>query len=367
MFKITWRITGLMFLTILITVFLLVYLANHQMELHFNTYLNAQSIDMINKIGMDTPEQIFLQSIHHSLYWVGAILLILGLIASFLVAQSITIPIRKLGKGVDSLKKGNYGEKVDVIANDEIGELAVAFNDMSKSLADSITLRKQLLADIAHELKTPLSVIQGNLEGMLENVIKRSDEQIQSLYEETLHLNRMINDLKDLTLVETNQLTLEKKATDINILIGRALNMLEAIADDQGILFVKKLQPVPDVFVDVNRINQVLYNLLVNALRYTPDQGIITVYSALVEKNNESWVQIIIEDTGCGISQKDLPFIFEHFYRADKSRDKKSGGSGIGLAIVKQLLEIHNGSIQATSVVGQGSRFIIYLPVSTDI
>ena len=294
MFNITWRITGLMFLTILITVFLLVYLANHQMELHFNTYLNAQSIDMINKIGMDTPEQIFLQSIHHSLYWVGAILLILGLIASFLVAQSITIPIHKLGKGVDSLKKGNYGEKVDVIANDEIGELAVAFNDMSKSLADSITLRKQLLADIAHELKTPLSVIQGNLEGMLENVIKRSDEQIQSLYEETLHLNRMINDLKDLTLAETNQLTLEKKATDINILIGRALNMLEAIADDQGILFVKKLQPVPDVFVDVNRINQVLYNLLVNALRYTPDQGIITVYSALVEKNNESWVQIII-------------------------------------------------------------------------
>ena len=135
------------------------------------------------------------------------------------------------------------------------------------------------MADIAHELKTPLSVIQGNLEGMLENVIKRSDEQIQSLYEETLHLNRMINDLKDLTLAETNQLTLEKKATDINILIGRALNMLEAIADDQGILFVKKLQPVPDVFVDVNRINQVLYNLLVNALRYTPDQGIITVYS----------------------------------------------------------------------------------------
>ena len=360
--SITWRITTLMFASILITVLLLVFLANRQMTVHFNEYLNVHRIDSTHNLVGGSPEQMFLESIHRSLYWVGAAILFIGLIASYLLARGIAVPIRKLSMAVDEVRKGKLGLKVPVNSRDEIGRLSSAFNEMSQSLEHNVLLRRRFLADIAHELKTPLAVIQGNLEGMIEGVVSKNNEQLGSLYDETIHMNRLIKDLRDLTLAETGTLSLERESVDINTLINHAVNMLEPLAEEKLISIVKLLEPAPPVYADAGRINQILYNLLTNALRYSTVNGTITVSSETVVRDGAPWLRIGVQDSGCGISDEDLPFIFEHFYRADKSRGKKSGGSGIGLAIVKRLVEIHGGAVEVDSKPGQGTCFLVYLP-----
>jgi len=363
MHSITSRITGLMFLSILFTVILLVYLANHQMSLHFGEYLAAQPSGMGMMPRMGSAEQNFLDSIHRSLYWVGGAILLVGLFASYILARSITVPIRKLGAALAALEMGQYGETVDVDSRSEVGKLAGGFNRMSRALAEQVALRRRLLADVAHELKTPLTVIAGNLEGMLEGVVERNDETLNSLREETEYLSRMIKDLRDLSLAEAGQLTLEKDATDVNLLIHRAVNMLEPLAFERNVSILEDLTSAPALVLDSRRINQVLYNLLTNAIRYTPENGEVSVTTQTVFRSNKDWLQIDIKDNGCGIAPEDLPFVFEHFYRADMARDKKSGGSGIGLAIVKQLVEIHGGFVKVQSEVGKCSQFSVFLPI----
>lgn len=363
MHSITSRITGLVFLSILSTVVLLVYLANHQMELHFVEYLAAQRAGMGMMSMAGSAEQTFLDNIHRSLYWVGGAILLVGLFASYILARSITVPIRKLSTALTALEIGQYGETVDIDTRSEIGKLAGGFNRMSRSLAEQVALRRRLLADVAHELRTPLTVIQGNLEGMLEGVVERSDETLNSLREETEYLSRMIKDLRDLSLAEAGQLILEKKFTDINLIIHRAVNMLEPLAYERNVSILEALEFSPPLLLDERRINQVLYNLLTNAIRYTPENGEVSVNTQTISRSNKDWLCIDVQDTGCGIAAEDLPFIFEHFYRADQARDKKSGGSGIGLAIVKQLVEIHGGFVEVHSEVGKGSRFSVLLPI----
>jgi len=285
------------------------------------------------------------------------------LFASYVLARSITIPIRKLGEALSTLEMGQYGKTVAIDSRSEVGKLADGFNRMSQSLAEQVALRRRLLADVAHELRTPLTVIQGNLEGMLEGVVERSDETLNSLREETDYLSRMIKDLRDLSLAEARQLALETEATDVSLLIHRAVSMLEPLALERNVSLREELMPTPNILMDSRRISQVLYNLLTNAIRYTPENGEVSIGARIVARNNRDWLQIDISDNGCGIAEEDLPFVFEHFYRADKARDKKSGGSGIGLAIVKQLVEIHGGSVEVHSTLGKGSRFSVLLPI----
>lgn len=379
--SLTWRITGLMFLSILLTVLLLVYLAEYQMMVHFTNYVAGQQTEgqssehMMKAMHgggqamaamMGLPEQVFLESIHRSLYWVGGALLLAGLLASYLFAQTITVRLRQLNTAVDAIGSGTYGQQILVESEDEVGRLAKAFNRMSRSLEENIQLRKRLLADIAHDLRTPLAIIQGNLEGMIDGVVEKNNEQLRSLHEETVYLNRLIKDLRDLSLAEAGQLILEKTSTDISAVIARAIQLLKPLADEKGIHLVMNLKPVPLLFVDASRINQVLNNLLVNALRYTASTGTITVTCNVVDRKNQSWAELTVADTGIGICEADLPYIFEHFYRADKSRDKKSGGSGIGLAIVKQLIETHGGMVEAASSPGEGSVFRLFLPLNNN-
>ena len=255
MHSITYRITGLMFLVIAITVVLLTYLADQQMADHFREYLMSYNMmgmhasQMSGVMGM--PEENFLTSVHRSLIWVGAGILLIGLVASYALARSITVPLRKLSQAVTEIEKGNFNQKVEINVDDEVGKLGAAFNGMSEALRANNHLRKRFLADIAHELRTPLAIIQGNLEGMLEGVIDVNHKQLASLHDETVHLNRMIKELRDLSLAEAGQLILDKQAIDMNGLIMRVLNMLKPMADEKAIIFVQKLQPVPEIMVDV--------------------------------------------------------------------------------------------------------------------
>lgn len=364
-----------MFLLIMGTVLLLTYLANEQMNFHFQQYLLAYHMnnggrDVVVYITRDgqsviigRPEQDFLSSMHESLIGVGAFISLIGLLTSYALARSITVPLRKLSMATEEIKKGNFDQKVEVESRGEVGQLAQAFNRMSAALAENTRLRQRLLADIAHELKTPLAVIQGNLEGMLEGVVANDKEQLGSLYEETTHLNKLIHDLRDLSLAEAGQLQLDKEPVDISLIVTRALHMLEPLAEEKKIRLESRLAPVPPIFGDSRRINQVLYNLLANALRYTPENGLITVTVSPERRREQDWVMLAVADTGSGIAPADLPCIFNHFYRADTARDRKSGGTGIGLAIVKQLVGVHGGFVEVKSEVGSGSTFYVYLPV----
>lgn len=365
MISITYRITGLMFLLIAITVFLLIYLANQQMSSIFQDYVfniyetfNGHGM-MMGPMFTGGLEEEFMRSVHDSLIWVGTAIMLVGLAASYTLARSITVPLRKLYAAVREIERGKYEQQVEVNSNDEVELLAKGFNHMAKALETNNQQRKQLLADIAHELRTPLAIIQGNLEGMLDGVIERDNEQISSLYEETVHLNRLIKDLRDLSLAEAGQLSLEKAPNDMNQLVSRAVNMIKPLADSKKIDIKCDMQELPIIEVDASRISQVVYNLLTNAVRYTADNGNIEVKTWTSSKT----INIAVCDNGQGISQEDLAHIFDHFYRADKSRTRASGGSGIGLAVVKQLVDTHGGAVHVESTVGVGSCFYVSLPL----
>ena len=377
--SITYRITGLMFLAVAFTVFLLVYLTNDQMNEHFKEYLVVQNMEM-GKNGMmkhmdlgnstvatvmGPQEETFLASVHKSLIWVGMAVLAAGLAASYALARSITVPLRNLSRAAEQIEQGNFDQKVPLETKDEVGHLAAIFNRMAETLAVNTSLRRQFLANIAHELRTPLAIIQGHLEGMVDGVIEPSTEQLSSLHEEAIRLNRLITDLRDLSLAEVRQLALEKSITNINQIVSRALYMLKPLANAKEIRVNCTLdEKLPEIAADADRINQVFYNILVNAIRYSPAKGIVKVVTMSAELEGRPWLKILVADNGPGIAQEDIPHIFDHFYRGDKSRDRKSGGSGLGLAIVKQLVEIHGGRVAVESKLGEGSVFQILLPVS---
>ena len=379
--SITYRITGLMFLTVALTVVLLIYLANVQMTGQFKEYLIVQQMEMSQRgvqghsnedasamtVIMGPLEETFLASVHDSLIWVGLAILAVGLAVSYALARSITVPLRNLSQAAEQIAQGNFEQKVPVETKDEVGHLAAIFNRMAEVLATNTKLRRQLLANLAHELRTPLAVIQGNLEGMIDGVIEPSKEQLSSLHEEAIRLNRLIKELRELSLAEVRQLVLEKSSTDINQLIRRVVTMLRPMTDGKNIqinCFLTK--KAPEVTVDNDRMNQVFYNILVNAIRYSPVESQIQVVTSLVERENWQWLMVSIKDNGTGIAAEDVPYVFDHFYRGDKSRDRKSGGSGLGLAIVKQLVEIHGGQVAVSSEVGKGSTFQVLLPLDKD-
>ena len=369
MHSITYRITGLVFSAIVLTVCILIYLANVQMTGLFQEYLMGGQ-HMMGRAGMNhlaimgQQEEAFLASVHQSLLWVGLIILVVGLGISYLLARSITVPLRNLSRATEQIEQGNFDQKVFVEKDDEIGHLATVFNSMAETLATNNNMRRQLFANIAHELRTPLAIIQGNLEGMVDGVIEPSKEQLSSLHEEAVRLNRLIKDLRDLSLAEVRQLALEKTPTDINQLVTRTMLMLKPMSDAKEISIETALaEGLPEIEVDADRISQVFYNIIVNAVRYSPEQGVVKVTTSLASEEGKQYLKIAFTDDGLGISAEDLPYIFEHFYRGDKSRDRKSGGSGIGLAIVKQLVEIHGGRVVVTSTLGEGSTFTVLLPV----
>jgi two-component system sensor histidine kinase BaeS len=371
--SIIYRITGLMFLTVALTVFVLIYLANRQMTSSFQEYLVVQHMEVGRQalfvypskmVMMGPSEENFLASFHQSLIWVGMGILGAGLIASYLLARSIAVPLRNLSRAAEQIEQGNFEQQVPVETKDEVGHLATIFNQMAQTLAKSNRLRRELLANIAHELRTPLAIIQGNLEGMMDGVVETSKEQLGSLHEEAIRLNRLIKELKDLSLAEVRQLTLEKSLVEINHLMSRAVALLRPMAEEKEIEIVCTLQSgLPEIMADADRISQIFYNIITNAIRYTPNQGRIEVSTLIVEQKRKASILLSIRDNGPGISEEDLPYVFDHFYRGEKSRDRKSGGTGLGLAIVKELVEIHGGHITVESRVGAGTVFHVLLPV----
>ncbi len=284
---------------------------------------------------------------------------VIALLLGVVVARSMTSPLRQLTQATQAMSRGDLQQRIEVRSNDELGDLASAFNQLSSDLVRSQAQRRQMTADISHELRTPLSLILGHTEALADGVLEPSQESFDILYDESRRLTRLVDDLHTLSLSDAGELSLERELTAPAELVQAAVAAHSAGAEAQGIrLAMDIVADLPAVDVDRDRIMQVLDNLLSNARRYTPEGGRIVVSAGAVGAS----VQFRVQDSGPGLSEEDLTLVFERLYRADKARKRADGGSGLGLAIARSLAERHGGRMWAESAPGQGATFILELP-----
>jgi signal transduction histidine kinase len=311
---------------------------------------------------MGEAERAFLDSIRNSLWLAALVAILTGVALGYFFSRLISGPMKQLTLAARKVATGDFSQRVSTKTDDEIGEVSVAFNTMAQQLETKEKSRRQLLADIAHELRNPLSIIQGNLEAWLDGVITPAPDQVASVYDETVLLARLITDLRDLSLAEAGQLKLYQHATELGEFILAEIASVQNRCQEKQISISAELPTgLPLMLIDKDRIRQVLHNLVDNALRYTPPGGNIEIGAKYTEPG---WVTVSVSDTGAGIAPKDLPHVFDHFYKADRSRQRGHGGAGIGLAMVKRVVELHGGTVWVKSRKGKGTTFYFTLPVA---
>jgi len=310
---------------------------------------------------LSMEEDRFVQRVDRLLIWATGGAVLVALFLSVVLSSALTRPLRELTGATHALIGGKLGQQVRVRSRDELGELALAFNQMSTKLARAENLRRQMSADIAHELRTPLSLVLGYAEALEEGALPPSPETFRIIAEEAQRLTRLVGDLRTLSLSDAGELALHPQPIPPAALLERTA-MAHRPQADQVELVVDAAPDLPPVAADVDRLNQVLGNLLSNALRHTPAGGRIT----LAARREGDYVRLTVQDSGSGIPPEDLPYVFERFYRADKARQREQGGSGLGLAIVRSLVESHGGHIWAESTPGEGAAFHFTLPISQE-
>ena len=306
-------------------------------------------------------EQRFLMRVRNVLLAGAGLAVGLALAVSALFSLSLTAPLRRLADAARAVASGDLGQRVSVQGSTEIAEVAESFNEMTAALEKAETLRQNLMADVAHELRTPLSVLQGNLRAILDGVYPLEESEIVRLYDETRLLSRLVDDLRQLALAEAGQLGLNTRPVNVHDLLQDTITKFGPLADSKEVeLAVDAPSNLPPAQVDPDRMAQVLGNLFSNALRHTPSGGHVTATAR--EASNE--IEIVVADDGEGIGPEDLQHVFDRFWRADRSRSRESGGSGLGLAIARSIIVAHGGRIWAESEPGQGTRLVFRLPVA---
>ncbi|TDT57290.1 sensor histidine kinase [Fonticella tunisiensis] len=301
----------------------------------------------------------FLNTLNKIFMGVGIISVLTAVILGSFMARGLSRPISKVIKTSEMISDGNYSVRVDVRSNiDEIKQLTHTINNLAATLEKHEKLRKQLTQDIAHELRTPLTTLQGHMEAMIDGVWDPDEERLRSCHEEIVRISRLVGDIEKLTRYDTNNITLNKTCFDISQVIrGIMLNFQRDFMEKHIEFRYNGSEQI--VEGDRDKISQVIINLISNALKYTGEGGKVSI----ILSRKENGVEIKIKDTGTGISEEDLPYIFERFYRADKSRNRLTGGAGIGLTITKSIVEAHGGSIRVNSKLGEGTEFTVILPI----
>jgi len=316
-------------------------------------------LDLFNNFRAAVTEAMILAALASS---------VVAVLVSLLVSRQVVAPVREMMLASQRICEGHYNERVQVPGDiskdelDELSQLALRFNRMAASLEQSEVMRRQLIADVTHELRTPLTAVKGSLEGLIDGVLPADEGTFQQIISEAERLQRLVNDLQELSRVEAG-------AYELNIHSYRVSDLLAAVEARLGRQFKEKgvileialLNDLPQVMADEDRIGQVLLNLVGNALQYTPPGGKVRVTAAAQRDE----IYIAVGDSGMGISAEHLPHLFTRFYRVDKSRSRAGGGSGIGLTIAKYLVEAQGGSIWAQSEgAGRGSTFTFSLPIA---
>ena len=322
------------------------------------------SPEVVPRAGLTPPPPstpVLYLAIGRFFLWGGLVAVAIAVVLAFFLSRLTLTPVKALTSAAKQLGRGDFSQRVQIKNRGEMGELARTFNSMAGDLERADKLRQNMVADVAHELRTPLSNIQGYLEALRDGVVKPDKETIRSLYEEASLLSRLVDDLQELSLAEAGELKLVRQAEDIGELIRQAVTAVEAQKRAKEVsLAVELPDRLPLVNIDSRRIGEVLRNLLENAVAHTGKGDTVIVAARQLDR----LVEISVADTGEGIPAKELPNIFERFYRVDKSRARATGGSGLGLTIARRLVEAHGGSIEVQSEPGKGSRFAFTVPVA---
>jgi signal transduction histidine kinase len=300
--------------------------------------------------------RLFFQGLSRFFIVISIISILIGVVST----RGLTAPLNKLARAAKAIEAQDLSQRVEIKGSREIREVAAAFNDMATGLEKAEELRTNLLNDIAHELRTPLAVIQGNLRAILDDVYEMDKAEIARLYDQTLQLSRLVDDLRELAQAEARQLVLNIAKVDTVSWVKNVAAVFQPMVEQKGVnLRVEILGKHPVIHADQERLTQVLHNLLNNALQHTPEGGDITIQT---EQRSEHFTLRVL-DTGEGIAAEHLPHIFDRFYRSDAARTRQTGGTGLGLAISQAIVQSHNGHITAISAgSGRGSEFVIQLP-----
>lgn len=316
--------------------------------------------------GPDAMSQLYIDfraSFNEALMYAALAAMVAAVALSIYLSRSVIAPVHAMSLASQRIADGRYDERVQVRGEDELALLAVRFNQMAGKLDQVESMRRRLIGDVSHELRTPLTAIKGSMEGLMDGVLPATQETFQQIHTEADRLNRLVDDLQELSRVEARAYELEIRPLDVFSLVRTVTKRLASQAELKHVLLDIELAPdLPRVLADEDRAVQVLTNLVGNALQYTPENGKVTIFAKRIDHE----VQISVRDTGTGIPPEHLPHIFDRFYRVDASRSRSrraGGGSGIGLTIARALVEAHGGRIWAESAgEGLGSTFRFTLP-----
>ena len=311
----------------------------------------------------EPPLTQFTERVTRTLILAGLVAGVVGILLVLLLSRRMLGSIGNLTAAARRLGRGDLSSRVPVRGNDEVAELSHAFNSMADALEDSERQRRAMVSDVAHELRTPLANIQGHIEAMQDGLMQPNAENLDTVHQQTLHLNRLISDLRLLAETEASELSLSMESTSIPEMVNEVVESFRPRAEAASVQLARQIAgALPSVEMDRLRIQQALGNLLDNAIRHTPPGGVVTVAAG----HHDGGIRIEVADTGSGIPPDALPHVFDRLYRADPSRDRATGGSGLGLTIARQLVEALGGTIWAESQPGTGSRFGFDLPAAED-
>lgn len=379
----TWKLTGAFLIVIVVGLVTLALTAESAVPTAFNRHMLDMAPLMMGHMrpgrGMAEMQADlysgFRAAVTEALLVAGAAALVTALTISLFISRRVVNPIRQMMEVSRYIAAGHYRERVQVTSQDELGQLAQSFNQMAASLEQTEALRRDLIGNVAHELRTPLTSIKGYMEGLMDGVLPAEASTFQQIYHEADRLQRLVNDLQELSRIEAGAFQLNRQPLLLTDLVARIADRLSPQFEEKQITLQLNLPAqLPPVMADEDRLSQVLLNLIGNALQYTPAAGTVIITAEAVPSTHPfpkgppgsgPNLQVTITDTGLGIPPEHLAQLFTRFYRVDKSRSRAGGGSGIGLTIVKHLVEAHGGRVWAESQgIGMGSTFGFSLPLA---
>ncbi|CAH2714442.1 Signal transduction histidine-protein kinase BaeS [Neobacillus rhizosphaerae] len=336
-------------------------------EWHSRTYTIKVNNAIIGKLvalypkGLIDDEYTFIQTIQLYIYAAVCLTIVLAIIFSMLFSKKLTFGLKKLSFAAGELQQHNLDIRIPLSGlPTEVKQIAISFNNLAESLAKEEMLRKQFTGDLAHELRTPLATLRSQIEAFQDGIWEPTPQRLQTSHEELMRLVRLVNELEKLLAAENPQIRLEKIELEAGSVLAALWEIFMPLFKEKGVgLYIEEPQQEEMFEADKDRLMQILSNVLNNALKYTPEGKNVTIS---VQTEMEGYVGFKIQDEGSGMNEDDIPHIFERFYRGDKSRDRKTGGVGIGLSIVKALMDAHKGVIKVKSRLNKGTSITLWFP-----
>lgn len=337
--RLIWKVMALNFPVIALVIGVIWLSIDYLAADYFTELMNQYQI---------APKEIhrmFLDSVHQYLAWASGVAILLAVLVSYLLTNRVLHPLKEISRAISKMSAGDRDVRAKTISNDELGDLANSFNLMANDIQQVEKLRENMVVDVAHELRTPLTNIRGYIEGLRDKVITADDRSFKILEEEVLRLGDLVESLLKLSRADAAEFSLKINEIDIKKVIDVAINRHAESIREKKLNIVIDVPPEAQVcFSDSEKIETIISNLIHNACRYSPEAGEVRIWTECCGKN----VQLSMTNYSDSISPADMPMIFERFYRTEKSRSRHNGGAGIGLAIVKKLVEAHNGSVGAS-------------------